>query len=149
MFIDYGIKVVYLHLSMLRKFQILNKSGLYESVSLKVLRDYYDSHEFDIFDLKEIDVIDNLFDDYTSFYMEEPGGSEVNVYKSGLVINRPIFINMKSNEVIIYKYIDEWYFVLVKFYGARPHPRPRGYACEYDIYKCDTFEGVKNLFKDI
>ena len=132
---------------MLRKFQILNKSGLYESVSLKVLRDYYDSHEFDIFDLKEIDVIDNLFDDYTSFYMEEPGGSEVNVYKSGLVINKPIFINMKSNEVIIYKYIDEWYVVLVKFYGARGYAS--GYACEYDIYKCDTFEGVKNLFKDI
>ena len=82
---------------------------------------FFNEREFDIFSSYEINYLQNILGCLSFVYLDINDLNSVSkIYTNTL-------------DFVIIKYVDEWYMVRI----------------DDDYYRCDTFDGVKNLIKGV
>ena len=109
---------------------------LYEPIEASYMVEYEDNHQTMPFTKSESDYIMGLAKSSSDVVYNSGDGFSANHYRLKIGKYHPRFYSVL--EFIIRKYDDEWFFVTIY------DPRIKGYE-KYKYYKCDTFDGVKQL----
>lgn len=109
---------------------------LYEPIEASYMVEYEEGHQTIPFTKSESDYIMGLAKSSSDVIYNSGDGFSANHYRLKIGKYHPLFTPLL--ELIIRKYDDEWFFVTIY------DPRIKGYE-KYKYYKCDTFDGVKQL----
>ena len=105
---------------------------LYEPIEVPYMVEYEDNHQTIPFTKSESDYIMGLAKSPSDVIYNSGDGFSANHYR--LKIGKVL-------EFIIRKYDDEWFFVTI--YNSKI--KDINWRDKYKYYKCDTFDGVKQL----
>lgn len=124
------IKRIKIIMRYLKRFNESNSEEYYQVIPHE---DYFDHFDWEPFDNKEFDKISELS------YLNKSGDMKVEFDEDCEPRSEIVISSKNGNQSIhIFKCTDEWYYVK---YSA--------FDNSIDFYKCDQFEGLINLLKDI
>ena len=108
---------------------------LYEPIEVPYMVEYEDNHQTIPFTKSESDYIMGLAKSSSDVIYNSGDGFSANHYRLKIGNSR------SASGFIIRKYDDEWFFVTI----YDPRIKDINWRDKYKYYKCDTFDGVKQL----
>jgi hypothetical protein len=104
---------------------------LYEPIEVPYMVEYEDNHKTIPFTKSESDYLMGLVKDPSDVVYNSGHKFSANHYR----------VKINHKEFIIRKYDDEWFFVTIHYSKIKDI----NWRDKYKYYKCDTFDGVKQL----
>jgi hypothetical protein len=104
---------------------------LYEPIEASYMVEYEEGHQTIPFTKSESDYIKGLVKDPSDVVYNSGHKFSANHYR----------VKINHKEFIIRKYDDEWFFVTIHYSKIKDI----NWRDKYKYYKCDTFDGVKQL----
>jgi len=112
---------------------------LYEPIEVPYMVEYEDNHQTIPFTKSESDYIMGLAKSPSDVIYNSGDGFSANHYRLKIGKYHPRFYSYL--DFIIRKYDDEWFFVTIHYSKIKDI----NWRDKYKHYKCDTFDGVKQL----